>query len=62
MNKELTVRDLLSFLQSVVDDLPVGANPPVQIAMNGEYQWTAESVTLETVDGEPFILIADYEG
>ncbi len=55
MNNELylTVRDLLNFLQSVDPDLPV------QIAMNGEYQWSAEAVTLETIDGKPYVRIAD---
>jgi len=53
MNKELTVRDLLNFLQNVDADLPV------QIAMNGEYQWVAEAVSVETIDGEPYILISD---
>jgi hypothetical protein len=55
MNNELylTVRDLLNFLQNVDPDLPV------QIAMNGEYQWSAEAVTLETIDGKPYVRIAD---
>ena len=53
MNNELTVRDLLNFLQNVDPDLPV------QIAMNGENQWSAEAITVETIDGEPYVRIAD---
>jgi hypothetical protein len=53
MNNELTVRDLLNFLQNVDPDLPV------QLAMNGEYQWLAEKVSVETIDGEPYVLISD---
>jgi hypothetical protein len=51
MNRDLTVRDLLNFLQNVDPDLPV------QIAMNSEYQWTAAAVTVDTIDDKPYVLI-----
>jgi hypothetical protein len=48
-----TVQKLMDFFKTVDPNLPV------QIAMNGEYQWMAEQVSVETIDGEPYILISD---
>ena len=53
MNKKLTVRDLLNFLQNVDADLPV------QIAMNNEYQWTATNIEVAKMNDAPYILISD---
>jgi hypothetical protein len=49
----MTVHKLMDFLKNLDPNLPV------QIAMNGEYQWMAEEVSVETIDGEPYVLISD---
>ena len=50
---DMTVQKLMDFLKNLDPNLPV------QIAMNGEYQWMAERVTVETIDGEPYVRISD---
>lgn len=50
---DMTVQKLIDFLKNVDPNLPV------QIAMNGEYQWSAEAITVETIDGKPYVRIAD---
>ena len=50
---DMTVHKLMDFLKNLDPNLPV------QIAMNGEYQWMAEEVSVETIDGEPYVLISD---
>jgi hypothetical protein len=49
----MTVQKLMDFLKNLDPNLPV------QIAMNGEYQWMAERVSVETIDGEPYVRISD---
>jgi hypothetical protein len=53
MTPDMTVQKLMDFLKNVDPNLPV------QISMNGEYQWLAQVVSVETRHDEQYILIAD---